>query len=56
MEGIFRWAQSFNQPLNNWDTSKVTNMAHMFQWALSFNQPLNNWDTSKVTDMSYMFY
>ena len=52
---MFREARTFNQPLNNWDTSKVTDMNHMFENSRTFNQPLNNWDTSKVTDMSYMF-
>ena len=48
---MFYWAEAFNQPLNNWDTSKVTSMESMFAHATAFNQPLNNWDTSKVTDM-----
>ena len=52
---MFADAHAFNQPLNNWDTSKVTNMSAMFNSAYAFNQPLNNWDTSKVTNMSYMF-
>ena len=52
---MFLGATSFNQPLNNWDVSKVTNMGYMFQGATSFNQPLNNWDVSKVTHMRFMF-
>ena len=55
MSNMFRWAQTFNQPLNNWDTSKVTDMKRMFLLAKAFNQPLNNWDTSKVTTMHGMF-
>ena len=51
---MFADAYAFNQPLNNWDTSKVTNMENMFYRAEAFNQPLNNWDTSKVTDMRGM--
>jgi surface protein len=27
---MFRSAESFNQPLNNWDTSSVIEMEHMF--------------------------
>ena len=27
---MFEMAQAFNQPLNNWDTSKVTTMQAMF--------------------------
>ena len=52
---MFADAHAFNQPLNNWDTSKVTNMENMFYMAEAFNQPLNNWDTSKVTNMKSMF-
>ena len=48
---MFAQAYAFNQPLNNWNTSKVTNMSNMFRSAKAFNQPLNNWDTSKVTTM-----
>ena len=50
-----RQARSFNQPLNKWNVSKVTDMESMFSGATSFNQPLNKWNVSKVTDMSYMF-
>ena len=32
---------SFNQPLNNWDVSKVLDMERMFFNASSFNQPLH---------------
>ena len=45
----------FNQPLNNWNVSNVTNMNWMFHTAESFNQPLNNWNVSNVTDMYGMF-
>ena len=55
MSHMFDGATAFNQPLNTWDTSKVTDMSHMFDGATVFNQPLNTWDVSNVTDMSYMF-
>ena len=47
--------------LDNWDTSKVTDMGNMFRntgsKATTWNiGNLSNWDTSKVTDMFYMFY
>ena len=46
MNWMFYGAISFNQPLNNWDVSNVTNMWSMFKNASSFNQPLNNWNVS----------
>ena len=50
---------SFNQPLNNWDVSNVTDMLGMFAGSSGadpvFNQPLNNWDVSNVTNMFAMF-
>ena len=45
----------FNQPLNNWNVSNVTNMYGMFNNAESFNQLLNNWNVSNVKDMRLMF-
>ena len=30
MYAMFDSAYAFNQPLNNWDTSNVTNMSYMF--------------------------
>ena len=48
---MFDEATSFNQPLYNWNVSKVTNMRFMFYNARSFNQPLNNWNVSNVEDM-----
>jgi surface protein len=52
---MFYNASAFNQPLNSWNTSNVTNMNSMFSFASVFNQPLNSWNTSNVTDMSFMF-
>jgi surface protein len=53
---MFRNASSFNQPLNNWDVSNVTDMREMFYKVFSFNQLLDNWDVSQVAGMGYMFY
>ena len=58
MSGMFEGASMFNQSLNLWDTSNVTDMNGMFYIvddASAFNQSLNLWDTSKVTDMNGMF-
>ena len=45
----------FNQPLNNWDVSKVTTMRSMFYGAAAYNQPMNGWNVSNVINMYYMF-
>jgi len=52
---MFHKAKKFNQPIGNWDVSKVTDMRMMFYNATIFNHPIGNWDVSKVTDMSEMF-
>ena len=46
---------SFNQPVNTWNVSKVTDMTNMFGGCSAFNQPVNNWDVSNVTSMGSMF-
>jgi surface protein len=33
---------SFNQPIGNWNTGNVTNMASMFAFDQVFNQPIGN--------------
>ena len=40
---MFKYAKSFNQPLDKWDTRKVEDMTWMFLDARKFNQPLNSW-------------
>jgi surface protein len=55
MSHMFEGAESFNQPINNWDVGNVTNMSHMFEYAIVFNQPIGNWDVGNVTNMSDMF-
>jgi surface protein len=51
---MFWQALQFNNggspSINNWNTSKVTNMARLFN-GTKFNQPIGNWDTSNVDDM-----
>ncbi|WP_127845978.1 BspA family leucine-rich repeat surface protein [Psychroflexus aestuariivivens] len=54
MNSLFQQTD-FNQDINHWDTSNVTDMSEMFAWAYWFNQDIGNWDTSSVTDMNYMF-
>ena len=52
---MFLHAHSFNQPIGEWNTSRVRYMQSMFYHAYSFNQPLDYWDTSCVKRMSCMF-
>ncbi len=56
LASMFGGAKAFNQPINNWDVSNVTNMYGMFWNADHFDQPLDSWDVSNVTNMSHMFY
>jgi surface protein len=63
LSGMFQSATRFNQNLNTWNTSKVSNMSSVFSTTSVFNngdasgastQPLN-WITDNVTTMSAMF-
>lgn len=56
MGAMFFGARSFNQPLDKWNVSNVTEMGVMFKDATSFNQPLDDWDVSNVQSMREMFY
>ena len=49
---MFSNANSFNQPLDNWDVSKVTLMNYMFNKAIDFNQDISNWNVSNVIDFN----
>ena len=63
LSGAFQGCIVFNDDINNWDVSNVTDMSFMFSGARQrrsdggskFNQPIDNWDVSNVTDMSSMF-
>ena len=55
MVGVFYKASRFNQSIQHWDTSSITDMSRMFSGSGRFNQPLNDWNTSNVTNMSEMF-
>lgn len=54
--GLFYAATTFNQRIDSWDTSNVTNMSYVFAVCSVFNQDLSGWDTSNVTNMNGMFY
>ena len=55
MAEMFREAESFNSPIDDWNVSNVTDMSGLFQNASVFNQLLNNWLVDNVTNMSNMF-
>ena len=42
--------------IDEFDTSKVTDMSYMFYESSNFNKRLNGWNTTSVTNMSHMFY
>ncbi len=54
MYKMFANCEVFNEDINRWDVSNITDM-RLFNGAVSFNKDLNNWDTSNVTTMYGMF-
>jgi surface protein len=42
-------------PINEWDTSLITNMRLLFNQQVSFNDDISDWDVSNVTNMQEMF-
>ncbi len=42
--------------IEDWNTSKVTNMSYMFWNESRFNQDISGWTVSNVTDMRQMFW
>jgi surface protein len=43
-------------PINDWDTSLITDMSYLFSGERSFNDDLSNWNTAAVTNMKCMFF
>ena len=56
MSHMFSGAESFNQPLNSWNVSSVTDMSYMFYFIESFDQSLESWDVGNVKNMEEMFF
>lgn len=56
MRSMFYQAVMFDQPLDSWDVSSVTDMSWMLCGASNFNQPLDGWNVSSVINMRSMFY
>jgi len=52
---MFASDPSFNQPLDGWNTSGVTDMSFMFQNATAFNQPVDSWNVHRVSNMNGLF-
>ena len=50
---MFKGCESFNQPLNNWNVSKVKYMIGMLNSCISFNQDISNWDVSNISNINY---
>ena len=42
-------------PIEDWNTSNITNMQGLFSNKFDFNEDISRWDTSNVTNMSSMF-
>jgi surface protein len=51
---MFRGATSFDQPLANWNVSRVTRMENMFRGASSFDRSLGAWSLASSVDLSSM--
>jgi surface protein len=48
------YQSKFNQPIGNWNVSKVISMSYMFYNNSYFKQNIGNWNISGVTDF-YLF-
>jgi surface protein len=53
MECMFQQS-NFNQPIEEWNVSKVTDMTFMFN-VTPFNQPIGKWNVRNVRKMIWMF-
>jgi hypothetical protein len=52
---MFCGAKAFNQPLDRWQVSNVSDMSSVFERTHVFNQPLNTWNVQYVQTMYGLF-
>ena len=52
LRGMFYQKTTFNQPIDTWELTGVTDLSYMFYQASAFNQPIGSWDVSSVTNMA----
>ena len=52
---MFKVCTNFNQPLNDWNVSRVTDMGYMFNGCTNFDQSLTGWNISSVTSSDFIF-
>ncbi len=52
---MFRNAANFNEPIDHWNVSNITQMTDLFRGASNFNQPFNSWDVSNVVWGDFIF-
>jgi surface protein len=52
MSTMFGFCTNFDQPLNSWVPSSVTNMQAMFGSCSNFDQNIDSWIVSAVLNMS----
>lgn len=55
MTRMFAGATSFNQPIGDWDMSRIVSTQQMFYNASAFNQPIGNWNVSSLQTATSMF-
>ena len=48
-------ASSFNQDIDAWNVSQVTDMRQLFYRASAYDQPLGSWQVGRVRNMNQMF-
>jgi len=44
-----------DEPISEWDVSRVTDMSYLFKDCKNFNEDISDWETSRVTTFKRMF-